>query len=60
VPGCGWIREKLLGFGSSLKWVYGGLAQFTSQFFPHKLFEGMPAGSYVSQRLEDWNFVELT
>jgi len=35
------------------------LAQFTSQFFPHKPFEGMPAGSYVSQRLEDWNFVEL-
>jgi len=40
--------------------MYGGLAQFMSQFFPHKPFEGMPAGSYVSQRLEDWNFVELT
>jgi len=53
-------KGKITWFGCSLQWMYGGLAQFTSQFFPHKPFEGMPAGSYVSQRLEDWNFVELT
>src|SRR5882672_736360 len=60
MPGCVWIRENLLGFGCSLQWVYGGLSQFTSQFFPHKFFEGMPTGIYVTQRLEDWNFVGLT
>src|SRR5882672_12857179 len=60
MPGCGWIRANLLGFGCSLQWVYGGLSQFTSQFFPHKFFEGMPTGIYVTQRLEDWNFVGLT
>ena len=57
---CGRIRVKLLGLGCSLKWVYGGLAQFTSQFFPHKLFEGMSTGAYVSERLEHWKVVELT
>src|SRR5882724_6687688 len=55
----GSIRESLLGLGCSLQWVYGGLPQFTNQFFPHKSFEGMHAGSYVSQRLEDWNVVGL-
>jgi len=52
-------KGKITWFWLFLQWVYGGLAH-SQVILPTKLFEGMPAGSYVSQRLEDWNFVELT
>jgi len=57
VPGCGWIKGKITWFLLLPAMDVWRLAIHKS-ILPHKLFEGMPAGSYVIRDLRTgfcWN-----